>query len=92
MNSLDHPGGTEPNFAPDAAKFIGASRRHLAIVDQSPLRRECLKLALAYQPRRWRVTDVAEAADLAAVLPLFSLRGSENPVDTNSAALRCSVV
>jgi two-component system, NarL family, nitrate/nitrite response regulator NarL len=65
LNRLDHLGGTEPNFAPDAAKFIGASRRHLAIVDQSPLRRECLKLALTYQPRRWRVTDVAEAADLA---------------------------
>jgi two-component system, NarL family, nitrate/nitrite response regulator NarL len=65
LNTLDHLGGTEPNFAPDAAKFVGASRRHLAIVDQSPLRRECLKLALTYQPRRWRVTDVAEAADLA---------------------------
>ena len=65
MDRLDHLGGTEPNFAPDAAKFIGSSRRHLAIVDQSPLRRECLKLALTYQPRRWRVTDVAEAADLA---------------------------
>ena len=65
MNSLDHPGGTEPNLAPDAARFIGTSRRHLAIVDQSPLRRECLKLALAYQPRRWRITDVAEAGDLA---------------------------
>ena len=65
MNSLDHPGGTEPNLAPDAARFIGASRRHLAIVDHSPLRRECLKLALAYQPRRWRITDVAEAGDLA---------------------------
>ena len=64
MNSLDHLGGTEPNLAPDAAKFIGASRRHLAIVEQSPLRRECLKLALAYQPRRWRITDVAEAGDL----------------------------
>jgi DNA-binding NarL/FixJ family response regulator len=65
LNSLDHPGGTEPNLATDAAKFIGASRRHLAIVEQSPLRRECLKLALAYQPRRWRITDVAEAGDLA---------------------------
>ena len=64
MNSVDHLGGTEPNLATDAAKFIGVSRRHLAIVDQSPLRRECLKLALAYQPRRWRITDVAEAGDL----------------------------
>jgi two-component system, NarL family, nitrate/nitrite response regulator NarL len=65
LNRLDHLGGTEPNFAPDATKFVGVSRRHLAIVDQSPLRRECLKLALIYQPRRWRVTDVAEAAELA---------------------------
>jgi len=65
LNSLDRLGGTDPNLAPDAARFIGASRRHLAIVDQSPLRRECLKLALAYQPRRWRITDVAEAGDLA---------------------------
>jgi two-component system, NarL family, nitrate/nitrite response regulator NarL len=65
LDRLDHLGGSAPNFAPDAAKFIGASRRHLAIVDQSPLRRECLKLALTCQPRRWRVTDVGEAADLA---------------------------
>jgi DNA-binding NarL/FixJ family response regulator len=64
LNRLDHFGGTEPNFASDAAKFVGANRRNLAIVDHSPLRRECLKLALTYQPRRWRITDVAEAAEL----------------------------
>jgi len=46
-------------------RLIDPIRRHLAIVDQSPLRRECLKLALAQQPRRWHVTDVSYAAELA---------------------------
>src|SRR5207247_7806045 len=49
-------------------RFIDPIRRHLAIVDQSPLRRECLKLALTQQPRRWHVTDVAEAAELAQLV------------------------
>ena len=64
MNRLDHFDRTELGFPPVAERYAGASRRNLAIVDQSPLRRECLKLALTYQPRRWRVTDVAEAAEL----------------------------
>ena len=46
-------------------RLIDPIRRHLAIVDQSPLRRECLKLALAQQSRRWHVTDVSYAAELA---------------------------
>jgi DNA-binding NarL/FixJ family response regulator len=46
-------------------RFIDPIRRHLAIVDQSPLRRECLKLALAQQPRRWHVTDFSDATELA---------------------------
>ena len=49
---LDGPAVAEPN------------RRHLAIVDRSELRRDCLKLALSQQARRWRVTDVETAADL----------------------------
>ena len=49
-------------------RFIDPIRRHLAVVDQSPLRRECLKLALAQQPRRWRVTDVSDAAALAQMV------------------------
>src|SRR5439155_16221783 len=32
------------------------------------LRRECLKLALAQQSRRWRVSDVAAAADVARLV------------------------
>ncbi len=32
------------------------------------MRRECLKLALAQQSRRWHVTDVAEAAELARLI------------------------
>ena len=43
-------------------------RRHLAIVDHSQLRCDCLKLALAQQPRRWRVTDGATVSELAALL------------------------
>jgi DNA-binding NarL/FixJ family response regulator len=43
-------------------------RRHLAIVDHSQLWCDCLKLALAQQPRRWRVTDVATVSELATLL------------------------
>lgn len=49
-------------------RFFGPIRRHLAIVDQSPLRRECLKLALLQQPRRWHVTVVAAAIELAQLI------------------------
>src|SRR5271168_4136745 len=42
----------------------GAARRHLAIVDQSRLRSDCLKLALGMQPRRWRVTEAATVREL----------------------------
>ena len=44
--------------------FPGAVRRHLAIVDQSRLRSDCLKLALSIQPRRWRVADVTTVSEL----------------------------
>ena len=46
------------------AGFSGAVRRHLAIVDQSRLRSDCLKLALSMQPRRWRVADVTTVSEL----------------------------
>jgi DNA-binding NarL/FixJ family response regulator len=51
-----------------AGRFTDPIRRHLAIVDQSPLRRECLRLALAQQPRRWHVTDFSDAAELAQLV------------------------
>jgi two-component system, NarL family, nitrate/nitrite response regulator NarL len=51
-----------------AAEFAEPARRHLAIVDQSRLRRDCLKLALGQQPRRWRITDVPMAADLVRLV------------------------
>jgi DNA-binding NarL/FixJ family response regulator len=70
--SLDRLGDfreTEVTFSRGGAdRGIDPIRRHLAIVDQSPLRRECLKLALAQQPRRWHVTDVAESAELAQLI------------------------
>jgi DNA-binding NarL/FixJ family response regulator len=46
------------------AGFPGPVRRHLAIVDQSRLRSDCLKLALSMQPRRWRVADIATVSEL----------------------------
>jgi DNA-binding NarL/FixJ family response regulator len=49
-------------------RILDPIRRHLAVVDPSRLRRECLKLALAQQPRRWRVTDVAAVADLVRLV------------------------
>ena len=51
-----------------AARYAASVRRHLAIVDQSRLRCDCLKLALAHQPRRWRVTDMSTASDLARLI------------------------
>jgi DNA-binding NarL/FixJ family response regulator len=66
---LDHFREAEARSSRGAGdRSIDPIRRHLAIVDQSPLRRECLKLALAQQPRRWHVTDVAEAAELAQLV------------------------
>jgi len=46
------------------AGFPGPVRRHLAIVDQSRLRADCLKLALGMQPRRWHVVDAAGISEL----------------------------
>lgn len=43
-------------------------RRHLAILDKSALRRDCLRLALSQPPRRWRVTDFEAAGDLVRTL------------------------
>jgi len=51
-----------------ALEFAEPARRRLAIIDQSRLRRDCLKLALAQQPRRWLVTDVPAAADLVRLM------------------------
>src|SRR5215471_21729929 len=63
---LDHFVESEATFPPSiTAGYAIPVRRHLAIVDESRLRCDCLKLALAQQPRRWRVTDVAAARDLA---------------------------
>jgi len=59
--AVDYPQGV-------ALEFAGPARRHLAIIDQSRLRRDCLKLALGQQPRRWRVTDVPLASDLVRLV------------------------
>ena len=59
--AVDYPQGV-------AVEFTEPARRHLGIIDQSRLRRECLKLALGQQPRRWRVTDVPTAADLVRLV------------------------
>lgn len=50
---------------PDLAE---QNRRHLGIIDRSELRRDCLKLALSQQARRWRVTDVETAGDMINML------------------------
>jgi DNA-binding NarL/FixJ family response regulator len=52
----------------ETVPFAEPVRRHLALVDPSALRRDCLKLALAQQARRWRVTDVPAAIDLVHLL------------------------
>jgi two-component system, NarL family, nitrate/nitrite response regulator NarL len=69
LDRLDHFRGSEASFTHGAgSRFVGPIRRHLAVVDQSPLRRECLKLALLQQSRRWHVTDVATAIELAQLI------------------------
>jgi DNA-binding NarL/FixJ family response regulator len=60
---LDQFIGDKASLPPSV--YVGPARRHLAIVDQSQLRCDCLKLALAHQPRRWRTTDVSAASELA---------------------------
>jgi two-component system, NarL family, nitrate/nitrite response regulator NarL len=49
-------------------RYADPASRRLAIVDPSRLRRDCLKLALELQPKRWRVTDVAAAAELVRLI------------------------
>ena len=69
MGRLDHFRETEVSFPHGAGdRFVAPIRRNLAIVDPSPLRRECLRLALLQQPRRWHVTDVAAALELAQLI------------------------
>jgi|SRR5215471_3179123 len=66
---LDHFVESEATFPPSiTAGYAIPVRRHLAIVDQSRLRCDCLKLALAQQPRRWRVTDTVAASELARLV------------------------
>jgi len=66
---LHHIVETEARFPLNVtAAYGGPIRRHLAIVDHNRLRCDCLKLALAHQPRRWRVTDVMLAAELAKLV------------------------
>jgi DNA-binding NarL/FixJ family response regulator len=68
-HALDAIDGALPDRAtPDAAGFAEQNRRHLAIVDRSELRRDCFKLALGQQPRRWRVTEVEATTDLVRLL------------------------
>ena len=69
MDRLDHFRETEVSFPHRAGnRFVAPLRRNLALVDPSPLRRECLRLALLQQPRRWHVTDVAAALELAQLI------------------------
>lgn len=66
---LDQFVGSEASLQPSVATgHPPGVRRHLAIIDQSRLRSDCLKLALGHQPRRWRVTDVAAAVDAARLM------------------------
>jgi len=69
FDMLDQFVATEASFPRSgAAGYIAPARRHLAIVDQSRLWCDCLKLALGLQPRRWRVTDAPAASELSQLL------------------------
>jgi DNA-binding NarL/FixJ family response regulator len=66
---LDQLVGSEQNSLPGVERgYTRTVRRQLAIIDPSRLRCDCLKLALAQQPRRWHVTDVAAAHELARLM------------------------
>src|SRR5919198_3009083 len=66
---LDHFAESEAAVPPSiAAGYAITARRHLALVDQSRLRCDCLKLALAQQQKRWRVTDTTAASELARLV------------------------
>jgi DNA-binding NarL/FixJ family response regulator len=70
LGSIEHTAWVSDS-APELSPTISqpdAARRHLAVVDHSRLRRDCLKLALGMQPRRWRVTDVGTAEELARLM------------------------
>jgi DNA-binding NarL/FixJ family response regulator len=70
LDSLDRfVGDGLPHWLSADADALGErGSRRLAIVDPSRLRRDCLKLALGLQARRWRVTDVAAAVELARLI------------------------
>jgi DNA-binding NarL/FixJ family response regulator len=69
LGMLDHFVETEASFQHAmVGGYLGSARRHLAIIDQSRLRCDCLKLALGMQPRRWHVTDLAAASELRQLM------------------------
>ena len=75
---------TDPRIAP----VRSPSDTVLALIDQSRLRRECLKLALAQHNARWRVIDMAsaqEALRLAEAGQRFDL-----VIDTSESSQRFS--
>ncbi len=64
---LPNLGSGEPRSETDIKDLEPVKpRRHLAIIDPSPLRRDYLKAGLAREARRWRVSDVASATDLVS--------------------------
>ena len=65
MDSFAHIEADEIGFADRLADFSETARAHLALVDDSRLRRECLRLALAQRLRRWRISEAGSAAELA---------------------------
>jgi DNA-binding NarL/FixJ family response regulator len=70
LDSFDRfaDGGTGCDPQDRANACAGSACRRIAIVDPSRLRRDCLKRALGSQARRWRVTDVAAATELARLI------------------------
>lgn len=69
MDSFDYfDDGYPAPYPRIPVRLTDAARRRLAIVDQSRLRRDCLRLAFDAQPKRWRITDVASAAELARLM------------------------
>jgi DNA-binding NarL/FixJ family response regulator len=74
VGHLDRSGDVNfPGSSNGSGIITSAAGCALAVIDQSRLRRECLRLALAQNNPHWRVSDFAGAAEL--------LRGAGDGID-----------
>ena len=66
MGRFDRSGEAELHIVPtsDSPAFAPAAASAVAIIDQSRLRRECLKLALSHHSQHWRIAEFGTADEM----------------------------